>query len=112
MPQPTGWGSYAVNLQESDPDSFLSLYRQALGVRHSSTLFGHGSAAVTHTDQVLTVHLWDAAGRTGRIVVNMDPGSGATVPTGRVVLASGVNVAAHGRLLQLGPLTAAWVSER
>src|SRR5690606_9916428 len=54
LPQPTGWGSYAVNLQESDPDSFLSLYRQALGVRRSSTLFGHGSAAVTHTDQVLT----------------------------------------------------------
>jgi alpha-glucosidase len=33
LPQPTGWGSYSVERQETDPGSMLSLYRALLSLR-------------------------------------------------------------------------------
>ncbi|WP_434443850.1 glycoside hydrolase family 13 protein [Lentzea sp. E54] len=33
LPQPTGWGAYSVQRQESDPGSVLSLYRSLLALR-------------------------------------------------------------------------------
>jgi alpha-glucosidase len=34
LPQPEHWGGHTVNTQHGDPDSFLNLYRAALGLRH------------------------------------------------------------------------------
>ncbi|WP_194784961.1 glycoside hydrolase family 13 protein [Actinomyces haliotis] len=33
LPQPTGWGEYAVDVEAADPDSTLSLYREGLRLR-------------------------------------------------------------------------------
>lgn len=35
LPQPTGWGAYAVEAQDGDPGSTLSLYREALRLRRT-----------------------------------------------------------------------------
>jgi alpha-glucosidase len=35
LPQPEGWGAYAVEAQAADPDSMLNLYRRALALRRS-----------------------------------------------------------------------------
>ncbi|MEU5871370.1 glycoside hydrolase family 13 protein [Glycomyces sp. NPDC047369] len=35
MPQPAGWGDYAAALQETDPDSSLALYREAIRLRRN-----------------------------------------------------------------------------
>ncbi len=35
LPQPTHWGEHSVQRQEGDPDSFLHLYRAALGARRA-----------------------------------------------------------------------------
>jgi alpha-glucosidase len=42
LPQPEGWGAYAVSRQEGDPDSMLTLYRAALELRRSEPGLGDG----------------------------------------------------------------------
>ncbi|MFD7921452.1 glycoside hydrolase family 13 protein [Streptomyces sp. NPDC059740] len=42
LPQPAGWEAYAVDRQEADPDSMLSLYRTALRLRQREPGFGDG----------------------------------------------------------------------
>ncbi|MCT2589159.1 glycoside hydrolase family 13 protein [Streptomyces sp. N2-109] len=42
LPQPAGWTSYAANLQSGDPDSMLTLYREALRLRRTEPGFGDG----------------------------------------------------------------------
>ncbi|WP_326665642.1 glycoside hydrolase family 13 protein [Streptomyces sp. NBC_00385] len=39
LPQPAGWSAYAADLQSDDPDSMLSLYREALRLRRSEPGF-------------------------------------------------------------------------
>lgn len=45
LPQPEGWGAYAADRQGEDPDSMLTLYRTALGLRRAAGGFGGGSLA-------------------------------------------------------------------
>lgn len=42
LPQPAGWGAYAVERQEGDPRSMLGLYRDALRLRRVEPGFGDG----------------------------------------------------------------------
>nr|WP_227995688.1 glycoside hydrolase family 13 protein [Glycomyces albidus] len=49
LPQPAGWGSRAAALQETDPDSFLSLYREAIRLRRSEPALRTGGFAWTDT---------------------------------------------------------------
>lgn len=42
LPQPDGWGSFAVEDQAARPDSMLSLYRRVLAVRRCCTSMGDG----------------------------------------------------------------------
>ncbi|MFE2375094.1 glycoside hydrolase family 13 protein [Streptomyces sp. NPDC059398] len=42
LPQPDGWTRYAAEVQAADPDSMLSLYRTALGLRRTAAGFGDG----------------------------------------------------------------------
>ncbi|WP_026925424.1 glycoside hydrolase family 13 protein [Glycomyces arizonensis] len=45
LPQPPDWGAYAVEAQQGDPDSMLSLYREALRLRRTEpALQGTGFA--------------------------------------------------------------------
>jgi alpha-glucosidase len=43
LPQPPYWGGYSVEAQFGDPDSFLSLYRAALRLRHAHPALGRGT---------------------------------------------------------------------
>jgi alpha-glucosidase len=43
LPQPAGWGERSVAAQDGDPDSFLTLYRQALRIRRRHPALGTGS---------------------------------------------------------------------
>jgi alpha-glucosidase len=42
LPQPAGWGERSVAAQDGDPDSFLTLYREALRIRRSHPALGTG----------------------------------------------------------------------
>ena len=42
LPQSPWWGSYAVDTQEGHPDSTLTMYRQALALRHKEVGLGDG----------------------------------------------------------------------
>lgn len=42
LPQSHNWGTFAVESQEEDPDSTLSMYRKALAIRHRETGLGDG----------------------------------------------------------------------
>jgi alpha-glucosidase len=42
LPQPAGWGGYSVAAQDGDPDSFLTLYREALRIRRWHPALGAG----------------------------------------------------------------------
>jgi alpha-glucosidase len=43
LPQPAGWGERSVAAQAADPDSFLTLYREALRIRRGHPALGAGS---------------------------------------------------------------------
>lgn len=43
LPQPADWPAYAADRQAGDPDSMLTLYRTALGLRRAASGFGGGS---------------------------------------------------------------------
>ncbi|MFJ7207904.1 glycoside hydrolase family 13 protein [Streptomyces sp. NPDC098789] len=43
LPQPEHWATYAADRQAGDPESMLSLYRRALGLRRAARGFGAGS---------------------------------------------------------------------
>lgn len=82
LPQPPGWGRYAVSVQRDDPGSTLRLYRAALRLRREFTGAGfawseecdRGDVVAFRRDRVLVVV------NTGRVAVPL--------PAGEVVLAS------------------------
>jgi alpha-glucosidase len=45
LPQPAGWGEHSVAVQDGDPDSFLSLYQEALRIRRWHPALGTGRVA-------------------------------------------------------------------
>jgi alpha-glucosidase len=47
LPQPAGWGGYSVAAEAGEPDSFLSLYREALRIRRWHPALGTGRGAST-----------------------------------------------------------------
>jgi alpha-glucosidase len=109
LPSPASWAPLTAQAQAGDPDSTLSLYRQALRLRRSRragttpVAAGHGAELVWHE---APAHVLDFTGRGGvRCVVNLGvtpvplPADGADV-----LLASGSLAAG-----QLPPDTAVWL---
>ena len=47
LPQPSYWGQYSVARQLGEPDSFLSLYRDALKLRRTHPALGYGPGDAT-----------------------------------------------------------------
>ena len=43
LPQPAGWGEHSVEAETGDPESFLTLYREALRIRRSHPALGTGA---------------------------------------------------------------------
>ena len=84
LPQPAWFGDYSVQAQSSDPDSTLTLYRQALLLRRALNADDQGLDWIeTQDDDVL--HF---ARRNGwHTVVNFSAGP-RPLPQGRVILAS------------------------
>ncbi|MCO8274366.1 glycoside hydrolase family 13 protein [Actinoplanes sp. TRM 88003] len=110
LPQPAGWPSYAVDRQESDPNSTFTLYQQALMLRKLHPALGSGRATVTLDGDVIRVDLVARNGDPSPITcwINMG-GTEVTVPATTVLLASAPDVAgpSNGRLTLAGD-TAVW----
>lgn len=86
LPQPADWGRYAVDRQENDPESMLTLYRTALLLRRTLAGFGDGPMTwLPSPDGVL------AFARTNGLVcvVNLADRPTDLPPHGRLILASG-----------------------
>ncbi|MCY1143550.1 glycoside hydrolase family 13 protein [Actinoplanes sp. Pm04-4] len=108
LPQPADWPGYAVDQQESDPDSTFTLYRQALMLRQLYTALGSGRASVTRDGDVIRV---DLEGRSDAVTCWINMGSEpVTIPADRVLLASMPDTPGPvaGRLTLPGD-TAVWV---
>jgi alpha-glucosidase len=105
LPQPAAWASLSVAAQEANPDSTLSLYREALRLRRSLPALGDGDLAWLSApeDEVL---VFSRPGRDGGATVVCVVNQGVTaVPAidGELLLVSGPLVAGA-----LPPDTAAW----
>ncbi|MGW1410883.1 glycoside hydrolase family 13 protein [Streptomyces sp. NPDC002403] len=86
LPQPADWARYAVDRQESDPESMLTLYRTALLLRRTVAGFGDGPMTwLPSPDGVL------AFARTNGLVcvVNLADRPTDLPPHERLILASG-----------------------
>jgi alpha-glucosidase len=90
LPQPDWFGAYAVSVQEADPDSTLTLYRQALALR-DHLFAGSGLSWVKSEPWVL--HFARPGGI--RCVTNFGTES-VSLPAGQVLLSSAH--LDHGRL--------------
>ncbi|MGW1542097.1 glycoside hydrolase family 13 protein [Streptomyces sp. NPDC002309] len=86
LPQPPDWDRYAVDRQRSDPESMLTLYREALLVRGAEPGFGDGALTwQSAADGVLSF------ARPGGLlcVVNLSDRPADLPPHQRLLLASG-----------------------
>ncbi|MCU1659395.1 MAG: hypothetical protein JWO57_4051 [Pseudonocardiales bacterium] len=94
LPQPDGWGRLTVAAQSADPDSMLSLYRAALGLRRRELRASDGFAWLPSEPTVLSF----TRGARFACVVNLgiDP---VALPTGADVLIASQELAS-GRLPQ------------
>ncbi|SHE23867.1 Hypothetical protein ACGLYG10_0064 [Actinomyces glycerinitolerans] len=93
LPQPDGWGVYAPAVQESDPDSTLSMYRRAITARREWQL-GRGEVEWVQDlpEQVL-------AFRNGEVTVAINMGDGeAVLPLTGTVLVQSWSGQTGGRL--------------
>jgi alpha-glucosidase len=81
---PAGWGPLTAEAQDGDPDSMLSLYRAALGLRRTSPAFaGDDVAWLPAPDGCLAFR------RPGGLVCLLNlSGAPVPVPEGQVLLAS------------------------
>ena len=88
LPQPASWASLAASVQEADPASMLSFYREALRLRRSLPALGAGTGA-----DVAWLELGDdvvAFRREPGFLCAVNCGSTpAPLPAGEVLLASG-----------------------
>ncbi|GAA0946723.1 glycoside hydrolase family 13 protein [Actinocorallia libanotica] len=84
LPQPADWGPLTVEAQEADPDSMLSFYRRALGLRRTlrGTLPPTLEWQEWHAPEVL-------AFRRGDLVCAVNFGDGPVEVRGEVLLSSG-----------------------
>ncbi|MFT4262949.1 MAG: glycoside hydrolase family 13 protein [Nocardioides sp.] len=100
LPQPPGWASYAADAQAGDPDSVLSLYRAALGLRRERLGGDDSFAWVAEGDGFV-------AFRHGDVACWINTGSSpVSLPEGELLLSSSP-LEAPGLL---PPDTAAWLS--
>jgi len=109
LPQPDDWAAYAAQKQWDDVHSFLNLYAELLRIRKSSPLFGTGEAYVTSEQDLLTVHLSDGEGATGRCVINMGDAAVTSTDAGRLLALSHFDVWAFDGQLFLPAASAAWM---
>jgi alpha-glucosidase len=112
LPQPDGWSAFAVEHQWHDVHSFLTLYAELLRLRKNSPLFGKADAQVRAAGEMLTVHLRDRVGGTGRCVVNMGTAPVTAHDPGRLVALSDFDVWAFDDLLYLPGPSAAWILDQ
>lgn len=96
LPQPRDWARYAVDRQQTDPESMLALYRTALALRRTDEGFGDGPMTWLPADEGVL-----AFARTEGLVcvVNLARTPAALPPYERILLASGP-LDAEGRLPQ------------
>lgn len=94
LPQPDGWARYAADVQETDEESTLHLYRAALALRAKHRL-GLGPWQWVHRGPGLLVA--DVAGVV-RVAVNVGSEPVALPDTGRVLVASVPGALADGQL--------------
>ncbi len=100
LPQSHNWGSYAVDIQEDDPSSTLTMYRRALAIRHEES--GLGDGPMTWLDAGSDVL---AFARPGNFACYVNFGDPIELPTGsKILLASGP---VHGT--ELPTDTAVWL---
>jgi alpha-glucosidase len=107
LPQPAGWSSYAADVQGADPDSMLSLYREALRLRRTEPGFGSPGAGGKRLTWLPTAPGVLAFTCTDRLVcvVNLT-GEAVELPGHTEVLLTSGPLADGGRLPQD---TAAWL---
>jgi alpha-glucosidase len=86
LPQPEDWDRYAADRQSDDPESMLSLYREALRLRRTEPGFGDGPMRWLETERDVL-----AFGRTDGLVcvVNLSDAPAVLPPHERLLLASG-----------------------
>jgi alpha-glucosidase len=76
LPQPSYWGQYSVARQLGEPDSFLSLYRDALKLRrtHPALGFGPGDSSGDETTASQLGWLDWLDGPPGTLIFRREPG--------------------------------------
>ena len=111
LPIPGDWPQYAVDRQQADPDSTLTLYQQAILVRSLHRSLGSGLAAVSLEGEVIRVDLVARDGDPDPVTCWINMGEWAVdVPATRLLLASSPDVAApRCGSLTLDPDTTVWV---
>ena len=101
LPQPKDWAQYCVDVEENDPDSSLTFYKQSLALRHSNPALG-GEGSITWLDAPAgTLHFTREPGL--EVVVN-------TTDTEVTVKVTGLSIlleSASGSSLQDGVLAIA-----
>jgi alpha-glucosidase len=89
LPQPAAWRAHTAAAQSGDPDSMLTLYRQALSLRRSEAALGDGGMR------------WLDLGSEGVLAFARDPGFGCVSNLSETP----IQLPAHdGVLLSSGPL--------
>ena len=101
LPQPAGWRAYTAELQEQQPDSMLTLYRQALRLRRSQPELGDGPIRWFETRAGVLAF---ARGSGFVCVLNLSDAPVVLPPHDRVLLASGPMSGGT-----LAPDTAVWL---
>ncbi len=88
LPVPDSWASLTVEAEIADPGSMLTLYRDALRLRHEQRALGRGEFRWVEglADDILAFDLV-LSGETVRVVANFGAAPVA-LPAGKVLLAS------------------------
>jgi alpha-glucosidase len=102
LPQPADWGRYTVEALDRDPDSILTLYREALRLRHEHPALGDGTLRWLATPDDVLVFERDP----GFVCVVNFSDNAFPLPDGELMVASGPLTV--GRTLPTD--TAAWLS--
>ena len=83
LPQSNNWGDYSVQVQDSDPNSSLNLYRKALEIRKSQSGLGDGPMSWVDAPEYVL-----AFSRPGDFYCYLNLGADFKLPQGAKVLVS------------------------